>query len=66
MDVFSSLSERAKVLVIAGTLFIVTLSIGLIVFGGNIISDENRLINQLKDSIQADLLYVHPEEEPLH
>lgn len=62
MDVFSSLSERAKILIIAGTLFIVTLSIGLIVFGGNIISDDNQMIRQLKNSIQADMLYIHPEQ----
>ena len=66
MDVFSSLSERAKVLIIAGTLFVVTLSIGLIVFGGNSVTNENQLINDLKDSIRADLLYVRPSESGEH
>ncbi len=61
MDAFTSLSERAKVMIVAGTLFVLTLSIGLIVFGENIFSMESGIMKDLKGSIQADMLYVHPE-----
>lgn len=61
MDAFTSLSERAKVMIVAGALFVVTLSMGLIIFGENMLSTESGIMKGLKGSIHADMLYVHPE-----
>ncbi len=61
MDAFTSLSERAKVMIISGSLFVVTLAIGLIVFGENMATMESGIMKDLKGSIHADMLYVHPE-----
>lgn len=60
MDTFTSLSTKMKVLIVASTLFLVTLSTGILVFGDNIVSHENTLIQEVKSSAKADLLYVDP------
>lgn len=62
MDVFSTLSQRTKVLIVASSLFLVTITLGLLVFGTNIVSHENALLEQAKDSTRADMLYVHPTD----
>jgi hypothetical protein len=62
MDIFKSLSIHTKLMIVASSLFLVTLSIGILVFGSNSLTQENSLIDQAKGSSQADMLYVHPEE----
>lgn len=63
MDAFTGLSDRAKVMIVAGAVFVVTFSIGIIVFGDNIVSMESGIMKDLNGSVQADMLYVHPEFE---
>ena len=60
MDVFSTLSQRTKVLIVASSLFLLTITLGLLVFGTNIVSHENDLLEQAKNSTRADMLYIHP------
>lgn len=62
MDVFSTLSQRTKVLIVASSLFLVTITLGLLVFGTNIVSHENALLEQAKNSTRADMLYIHPTD----
>jgi hypothetical protein len=62
MDIFKGLSIRTKLMIIASSLFLVTLSMGLLVFGSNGLTQENSLIQQAQTSSQADMLYVHPGE----
>ncbi len=62
MDIFKSLSIRTKLMIVASSLFLVTLSIGILVFGSNGLMQENSLIDQASDSSKADMLYVQPEE----
>lgn len=63
MDLFNSLSLRSKMLIVASAMFLITLSLGLLVFGTNVITDENALYNTAKSSTRADMLYIHPTEE---
>jgi hypothetical protein len=63
MDVFSTLSHRTKILIVASSLFLVTLSLGLLVFGTNFISADNALLEEATHSTRADMLYSHPSEE---
>lgn len=62
MDVFHTLSQRTKVLIVTSSLFLVTITLGLLVFGTNIISHDNALLEQAKNSTRADMLYIHPTE----
>ena len=62
MDVFHTLSQRTKVLIVTSSLFLVTITLGLLVFGTNIISHDNSLLEQAKNSTRADMLYIHPTE----
>ncbi|MFA4814778.1 MAG: hypothetical protein WC924_04840 [Candidatus Gracilibacteria bacterium] len=62
MDVFSTLSQRTKVAIIASSLFLVTITLGLLVFGTNIVSRENALLEKARESTRADMLYIHPVE----
>lgn len=62
MDVFHTLSQRTKVLIVASSLFLVTITLGLLVFGTNIVSHENALLEQAKNSTRADMLYIHPTD----
>lgn len=62
MDVFHTLSQRTKVLIVASSLFLVTITLGLLVFGTNIISHDNALLEQAKNSTRADMLYIHPTD----
>lgn len=63
MDAFTSLSQRMKVLIVACGVFLVTLSMGLMVFGDNYVSDsETEALSKVKGNVRADLLYVHPGE----
>lgn len=62
MDVFSTLSQRSKILIVTCSLFLATLSVGLLVFGKDFISHENALLEQAAHSARADMLYSHPME----
>lgn len=62
MDVFSTLSQRSKVLIVSCSVFLVTLSLGLLVFGTGAVSDENSLLEKAKNSTRADMLYIHPTD----
>lgn len=62
MDVFQTLSQRTKVLIVASTISLVTITMTLLVFGTNILSHENSLLEQAKNSMRADMLYIHPTE----
>ncbi|MFA6023706.1 MAG: hypothetical protein WC777_00610 [Candidatus Gracilibacteria bacterium] len=62
MDAFATLSQRSKILIVTVSLFLVTISLGLLVFGTNILSHENSLLEQAKNSTRADMLYIHPTE----
>jgi hypothetical protein len=61
MNIFKSLSIRTKLMIVASSLFLVTLSMGILVFGSNSLMQENSLIDQASDSSKADMLYVQPE-----
>lgn len=60
MDTFSSLSQRAKLLIISSTLFIISLSLGFLVFGSNALTHENDLLKAAQHSAKADMLFVDP------
>lgn len=62
MDVFKGLSTRIKLMVVTSSLCLLTLSIGLLVFGSNGLTQENSLIERATGSSKADMLYVHPGE----
>lgn len=62
MDVFKTLSQRMKLLIVASSLFLLSLSVGLLVFGTNVISDENSLLKNAHHSTRADMLYSPPSE----
>lgn len=64
MDLLTSLSQRAKVMIVASALFLLTLSIGLLAFGENVITDENSMIQQAQNASRVDMLYSHPEGQP--
>ncbi len=60
MDAFTSLSPRLKILIVACTLFLGTLSMGLLVLGEDTISKESALLEHMKEAAKADLLFVQP------
>lgn len=60
MDAFTSLSARLKILIVASTLFLASLSMGLLVLGEDTISKESALLQHVKEAAKADLLYVKP------
>jgi len=62
MDLFTGLPQRTKVVIVASSLFLITLSLGLLVFGTNVITDENSLLETTKETMRADMLYIHPME----
>lgn len=62
MDAFSTLSQRSKLLIVSCSVFLMTLSIGLLVFGSSVVSDENSLLEKAKNSTRADMLYIHPTD----
>ncbi len=62
MSLFTDLPQRTKLLIVASAMFLITLSMGLLVFGTNIISDENSFYGTAKSSTRADMLYIQPTE----
>ena len=62
MSLFTDLPQRTKLLIVASAMFLITLSMGLLVFGTNLISPENSLYDMAKGSVRADMLYIQPEE----
>ena len=63
MSIFTDLPQRTKLLIVASAMFLITLSLGLLVFGTNVIGVENSLYDRAKQSTRADMLYTHPTEE---
>jgi len=63
MDVFTSLRFRIKLLIVTSAVFLLSLSMGILIFGENVLNYENRLLEQVKEAAHADMLYVHPETE---
>ncbi len=61
MNTFSALSQRVKVGLISISLFLLSMSLGLLVFGENGISGENLMLPHAKEAAKADLLYIEPE-----
>ncbi len=61
MDVFTSLSQRTKVVIVASALFLLVMAVGLLVFGDNLITGESDLLQQAQSAVRADMLYSHPE-----
>lgn len=62
MDAFKGLSQKSKIMIVSSAMFLLTLSIGVLVFGSEALTSENSLIKGLKGSIQADMLYSTPTE----
>lgn len=62
MDAFKSLSQKSKIMIVSSALFLLTLSIGVLVFGSEALTSENSLIKELGGSVQADMLYSRPTE----
>lgn len=60
MNIFKSLSEQQKVIIVTSALFLLTLSLGLLIFGDNIISIDHKIIEDVQNSVKADMLYVNP------
>jgi hypothetical protein len=66
MDVFSSFGKNTRRLILVSSLFLLSLSLGLLFFGHNSISEESHLIHEVHGSAKADLLYSHPDESVVH
>jgi hypothetical protein len=66
MDVFQTLSQRTKILIVTSSLFLVTLSLGLLVFGTNFISSDSDMLEEATGVTRADMLYMHPTEGGHH
>lgn len=62
MDAFKSLTQKTKIMIVSSALFLLTLSIGVLVFGSEALTHENSLIKDLKGTVQADMLYSTPTE----
>jgi hypothetical protein len=60
MEPFRRLSQHMKFGIIVSALFLFTLSLGILVFGADGLSQGHELIEQAKGSVQADMLYSHP------
>ena len=61
MDVFTGLKQNTKALIVASALFLLSLSFSLLIFGENVISPANHLIEEAQEAAKADLLYVQPD-----
>ena len=59
MNTFKALSIRTRLMVVASGLFLLTLSLGLMVFGQEGLTSENSALEQLHNTVQADMLYPH-------
>ncbi len=62
MDAFKGLSQRTKIMIVASTLFLLTLSVGVLVFGSDNLTSESSLFEKAKGSVQADMLYSPPTD----
>lgn len=62
MDAFRSLSQKAKILIVLSSLFIFTISLGVLVFGAENLMPENALIEKASETSRADMLYIEPTE----
>lgn len=61
MDVFTSLSQRSKIMIVASGLFLLVMATGMLVFGDNILTGESELLQEAQHAVRADMLYSHPE-----
>ncbi len=64
MNLFVTLTNQNKKLIIFGSAMLIVLAVALLIFGHNVKSGENKLIKQASEATRADMLYVHPEETP--
>jgi hypothetical protein len=62
MDVFASLKDRTQIIILTSSFFILTLAIGLLVFGDSFFHVDAHLIEAVKESVKADMLYSTPGE----
>ncbi|QQR54825.1 hypothetical protein IPG41_06625 [Candidatus Peregrinibacteria bacterium] len=62
MDAFKALTQRTKMMIVASTLFLLTLSVGVLVFGSDNLTSESSLLEQAKGSVHADMLYSTPTD----
>ncbi len=60
MDAFRCLSQKAKILIVLSTLFLFTMSVGILIFGAENLMPENSLLEKASEGVQADMLYVVP------
>jgi len=44
------------------SIFLLTASLGMLIFGENILGHENEYIEQATGSAQTDMLYIHPKD----
>lgn len=63
MDAFRSLSQKTRILIVLSTLFLFTLSLGVLVFGSDNLMPANSLIENASEGAQADMLYVEMKIE---
>jgi hypothetical protein len=63
MDVFSDLSRKTKLAIVASTLFLLTLSASVLMFGGGMHMEEE-LLHHAREATRTDMLYSHPEYAP--
>ncbi|MBU1019117.1 MAG: hypothetical protein ABII07_00695 [Patescibacteria group bacterium] len=60
MDTINSLSMRAKIAIIVVSIFLVSLTIGLLVFGGDLVENDQLHINTLH-KVTHDMVLTHGE-----
>ncbi len=60
MNTFNSLKQRTKLLIVVSGLFLLTFSLGFLVFGHNSLGLESHLIHEASEGVKADLFYSHP------
>lgn len=63
MDTFDSLSQRAKTAIVASAFFLLSLSVGFIVFGENLVHEEQeQWIEHAMENAKASVLFSAPQE----
>ena len=61
MNAFNRLSSMQKVVVVASALFLLSFSLSILVFGENFVTHDHHLMEQVQESVKADMLYSNPE-----
>lgn len=62
MNAFKGFTQKTKMMIVASTLFLLTLSVGVLVFGADNLTSETSLLEKAKGSVQADMLYSQPTD----